>query len=81
MPTQNKSVLESGREVTCFELAKLSEEHGWIKQVEGIPHPPIGQRMIILPNHACVVVNLTDNLYIQGEHAKTWKVVARGCSQ
>ncbi|GAB9473918.1 hypothetical protein Gpo141_00011062 [Globisporangium polare] len=81
VPTQNKSVLESGREVTCFELAKLSEEHGWIKQVEGIPHPPIGQRMIILPNHACVVVNLTDNLYIQGEHAKTWKVVARGCSQ
>ncbi|KAF1329185.1 D-threonine aldolase, partial [Globisporangium splendens] len=80
-PTQNKSVLADGHEITCFEVSKLSEEHGWIKQVEGIASPPIGQRMVILPNHACVIANLTDNLYIQGAQSKSWKVFARGCSQ
>uniref|UniRef100_K3X9Z9 D-serine dehydratase n=1 Tax=Globisporangium ultimum (strain ATCC 200006 / CBS 805.95 / DAOM BR144) TaxID=431595 RepID=K3X9Z9_GLOUD len=80
-PTQNKSVMADGHEITCFEVSKLSEEHGWIKQVEGIAPPPIGQRMIIFPNHACVVANLTDNLYIQGAQSKSWKVFARGCSQ
>lgn len=80
-PTQNRVVLPSGREITCFEVSRLSEEHGWIKQVDGIAPPPIGQRMIVLPNHSCVVANLADTLYVQGEHAKSWKVVARGCSQ
>lgn len=74
-------MLDDGSELVCFELAKLSEEHGWIKHVEGVPSPAIGQRMIVLPNHACVVANLTDTLYVQGPEPKTWKLISRGCTQ
>ncbi|DBA04601.1 TPA: hypothetical protein N0F65_012184 [Lagenidium giganteum] len=80
-PSQNRVTLANGREIVCFEVSKLSEEHGWLKQVDGVPAPAIGQRMIVIPNHSCVVTNLTDSLYVQGEHSKVWKVLSRGCTQ
>ncbi|KAL4138395.1 hypothetical protein PRIC2_001901 [Phytophthora ramorum] len=80
-PTQNKTQLEDGKELICFEVTSLSEEHGWVKKIEGIPSPAIGQRLVIVPNHACVVSNLTDKFFVQGEQAKTWKLLSRGCTQ
>ncbi|KAL3666050.1 hypothetical protein V7S43_008842 [Phytophthora oleae] len=80
-PTQNKSVLGDGKELICFEVTSLSEEHGWVKKIEGIPSPAIGERLIIVPNHACVVSNLTNKFYVQGEEPKTWNLLSRGCTQ
>ncbi len=42
-------------------LAKLSEEHGVIEVVPGESFR-VGERVRILPNHACVVANLHDRL-------------------
>lgn len=43
-------------------LSGLSEEHGWIA-VDPRDDFQVGQRVRILPNHACVVANLHDRLY------------------
>ncbi|CAI5702093.1 hypothetical protein KXD40_000463 [Peronospora effusa] len=79
-PTQNKTVLEDGQELICFEVTSLSEEHGWVKKIEGISSPTIGERLVIVPNHSCVVSNLTDSLYIQGKEPKSWTLLSRGCT-
>ena len=42
-------------------LARLSEEHGVIEVVAGETFR-VGERVRILPNHACVVANLHDRL-------------------
>ena len=45
-------------------IASLSEEHGVI-DVSGCAHPPeIGDRLHIIPNHACVVSNLFDTVVL-----------------
>ncbi|GMF47917.1 unnamed protein product [Phytophthora fragariaefolia] len=80
-PTQNKTVLDDDEELICFEVTSLSEEHGWVKKIEGISSPAIGERLVIVPNHACVVSNLTDQFYVQGEQPKSWKLLSRGCTQ
>ncbi|KAG6578047.1 Alanine racemase [Phytophthora cinnamomi] len=80
-PTQNKSVLDDGQELICFEVTSLSEEHGWVKKIDGIPSPAIGERLVIVPNHACVVSNLTNQFYVQGKQPKNWKLLSRGCTQ
>lgn len=80
-PTTHESVLPSGKPLFCWEVKKLSEEHGWIQQSEGIPAPAIGQRMLIIPNHSCVVANLVNELYVQGNHMKLWTTISRGCTQ
>ncbi len=63
-------------------LARISEEHGVI-QVEPGESFRVGERVRILPNHACVVSNLHDRLIgvrggcVEGEI----RVAARGCVQ
>jgi D-serine deaminase-like pyridoxal phosphate-dependent protein len=42
-------------------LAALSEEHGWVEVGEGESFR-VGERVRVLPNHACVVANLHDRL-------------------
>ncbi|KAJ0403032.1 hypothetical protein P43SY_009573 [Pythium insidiosum] len=81
-PASHRSTAADGsREIHCWEVKKLSEEHGWVQQVDGLPAPAIGQRLLLLPNHSCVVANLADALYVQGEQATMWKTVSRGCTQ
>jgi D-serine deaminase-like pyridoxal phosphate-dependent protein len=81
-PSGNRMVSKgTDQETICWEVTKLSEEHGWLQQIEGIPFPSIGTRMVIVPNHSCPVVNLTDTLHVQGPHTKHWKVLSRGCTQ
>jgi D-serine deaminase-like pyridoxal phosphate-dependent protein len=43
-------------------LARLSEEHG-IMNFDPDENPDIGDRVRIIPNHACAVVNLFDKAY------------------
>ena len=45
-------------------VASLSEEHGVIELSEPSDWPRIGDRLRIIPNHACVVSNLFDNVHL-----------------
>ncbi len=57
-------------------VQRLSEEHG-VVVVEGGDSFRVGERVRILPNHACVVSNLHDRLMgIRGESVETELVVA-----
>ena len=60
-------------------LSGLSEEHGWVK-VPGGSTLDVGSRVRVVPNHACVVVNTQDQLYlVDGEEVvDTLPVHARG---
>ena len=63
-------------------IARLSEEHGVIGVAEGESFR-IGERLRILPNHACVVSNLHDRLVaLRGGRVEGQiTVAARGCVQ
>ena len=43
----------------------------------------LGQQVRIVPNHVCVVVNLADELVLQGDGLEpgVWRVDARGRSR
>jgi len=57
-------------------LQRMSEEHG-VMVVEGGDSFRVGERVRILPNHACVVSNLHDVIIgIRGEAVETEMVVA-----
>jgi|SRR5438105_596235 len=60
-------------------LARLSEEHG-VLEVEDGERFRVGERVRVLPNHACVVSNLHERvLAVRGESVEAeWAVAARG---
>jgi D-serine deaminase-like pyridoxal phosphate-dependent protein len=61
----------------------LSEEHGHV-DVGACPRPPrIGDRVTVIPNHACTVTNLHDTVVVHrgGRVEDVWAVAARGRSQ
>ncbi|KAI9921714.1 hypothetical protein PsorP6_000754 [Peronosclerospora sorghi] len=51
-PTQHKTRLSDGHALLCFVDTRLSEEHGWVQQVDGVPSPFFGTRLLIVPNHS-----------------------------
>jgi D-serine deaminase-like pyridoxal phosphate-dependent protein len=57
----------------------LSEEHGWV-QVRGGAALAVGDSVRVVPNHACVVVNTQDRLFLvdDDEVIREWTVDARG---
>ena len=59
-------------------FTRLSEEHGWV-HVHGGATLSVGDRVRVVPNHACVVVNTQRNLYVvhEGEIVETWTVDAQ----
>jgi D-serine deaminase-like pyridoxal phosphate-dependent protein len=63
-------------------IVKLSEEHAHVALAEE-DELELGQRVRIVPNHACVVVNLYDELAVtrDGTLEATWRVAARGRSR
>lgn len=65
---------------TSSRLTALSEEHGIVAVAPG-DRFKVGQRVRVLPNHACVVSNLHDRVYgVRGEKVETvFEVAARGC--
>ena len=60
-------------------ITGLSEEHGWV-QVRGGGALAVGDRVRVVPNHACVSVNTQDRLYLVDgdEVVHDWRVDARG---
>lgn len=64
---------------TRSRLQNLSEEHGLARVEEGDAFR-VGDRVRILPNHACVVSNLHDRLYgVRADRVETeFRIAARG---
>ncbi len=60
-------------------IERLSEEHGILKVSPDSPLQ-IGDKIEIIPNHACPVINLFDEVYLirNEEVAEIWKVKGRG---
>jgi D-serine deaminase-like pyridoxal phosphate-dependent protein len=58
----------------------LSEEHGIILRTHGQSDPSVGDRLRLLPNHACTTANLADRMFgVRGEHVEeVLPVIARG---
>lgn len=63
-------------------ITKLSEEHGFLQR-RGAVNLKIGDKVRILPNHACVIMNLVDRFYLtaNGEVVEELTVDARGTIQ
>ncbi len=62
-------------------IARLNEEHGIVELPPGTAGPLVGDRLEIIPNHVCPVVNLQDELFVarDGRLVDRWRIVARGC--
>ena len=65
---------------TDLVITTLSEEHGVIEMPAASDWPRIGDRLRIIPNHACVVSNLFDTVtLVSGDTVTgTFKVASRG---
>lgn len=63
-------------------IERLSEEHGILK-VKPDCSLQIGDKIEIIPNHACTVVNLFDEIHLirNEELADTWEIKGRGMVQ
>ncbi|MBV8915910.1 MAG: alanine racemase [Acetobacteraceae bacterium] len=61
-------------------IERLNEEHGMIDLSRCDRKPELGERLRIVPNHACVVSNLHDEVVISRADrvVDTWRVAARG---
>jgi D-serine deaminase-like pyridoxal phosphate-dependent protein len=63
-----------------WEIVRLSEEHGVIALPPGCSPPHVGDRLVLVPNHICPVMNLVDSVTILGADgvAERHPVLARG---
>lgn len=61
-------------------VARLSEEHGVVELTDHDPPLAIGDRVEIIPNHACAALNLWDVAHgvRNGDVEVVWPVLARG---
>lgn len=64
-------------------LEKFSEEHGHVDCSASNARPAVGERVTVIPNHACVVSNLFDTVYgVRGDRVeRAFTVAARGLVQ
>jgi D-serine deaminase-like pyridoxal phosphate-dependent protein len=95
-PAANRAIVDAGSKILTSDLLglsgyghvlgwpdiaidQLSEEHGRLTAADEIGLK-VGQRVKIVPNHACVVRNMVDAVYVVIRHQviATWPVVARG---
>ncbi len=62
------------------ELEALSEEHGHLNIARSSRRYRVGERLTIIPNHVCAVLNLHDEVYgVRGDQVEAvWRVAARG---
>jgi D-serine deaminase-like pyridoxal phosphate-dependent protein len=63
-------------------IERLSEEHGHVDCAASAARPGVGERVTVIPNHACVVSNLHDEVYGVRDGGRlverTFRVAARG---
>lgn len=81
---RNVSAPDSGHgavlEYPGAKITRLSEEHGELDLTHSERRPKIGERVTIIPNHVCPVVNLHDRLWVQEKNGElsTLSIEARG---
>lgn len=56
-------------------IERIWEHHGVVTIPPGTPAPAVGDRVQVIPNHVCSVVNLVDEFVVGDE---VWPVSARG---
>jgi D-serine deaminase-like pyridoxal phosphate-dependent protein len=67
------------RDYPGLRVAQLYEEHAICRADPGTPLPRLGQRVEVVPNHACTCANLHDVYHLQGAHEeRPLPVEARG---
>jgi len=95
-PAPNRAIVDAGSKILTSDLLglsgyghvlgrpdlavdQLSEEHGRIVAASSTGLR-VGERLRIVPNHACVVSNMVDAVYVArgGGDASPWPVAARG---
>ena len=95
-PTKNRAIIDAGAKVLTSDLfgmkdygrvvnfpdlriVQLTEEHGTIVSDQNT-NLEIGQKIQIIPNHACVVTNMLDeiNLITEEKKIKNVQVIGRG---
>jgi D-serine deaminase-like pyridoxal phosphate-dependent protein len=61
-------------------ITRLNEEHGVIDLGRSVRKPDLGERVRIIPNHACVVTNLHDQIHLhrEGEVLAALPIYLRG---
>lgn len=95
VPAKNRAIVDAGSKALTSDLLglkghghvigrddiaidQLSEEHGRLI-TEGPINLEVGDKLRIVPNHACVVTNMVDAVYIKnGDDYEAWPVEARG---
>jgi D-serine deaminase-like pyridoxal phosphate-dependent protein len=62
------------------EVYKLNEEHALVDVSTCARQPEVGERVTIVPNHACGAVNMHDEVVMHrgGEITATYRIAARG---
>jgi D-serine deaminase-like pyridoxal phosphate-dependent protein len=60
-------------------IRRLSDEHGFIGDIQKGERFALGERILIIPNHACFTVNLYDKII--GTDGREFEIAARGCNQ
>ncbi len=63
-----------------LQFVGASEEHGHLQADGGNPDLRVGDRVQVVPNHACTCVNLHETMYIvRGESVlEAWRIIGRG---
>ena len=58
----------------------MTEEHGFVDMTHAEAKFTVGDRVRVIPNHICVVVNLHEKVYgVRGDKVEeVWPVDARG---
>lgn len=98
-PSSERAILDAGSKTLSYDpgpnpgygtvveapasnVDRLSEEHAVVVLGDG-DTLELGQRVRIVPNHVCVVVNLVDEVIVHGENLEptSWRVDARGRSR
>lgn len=61
-------------------ITRLNEEHAFVQLPPHCQGLQVGDRVEVIPNHVCPVVNLQDELFVvrDGDVVATWRVLARG---
>ncbi len=99
VPAENRAIIDAGSKTLTSDLLnlkgyghvlgrpdilidQLSEEHGRLVS-HGSINLAVGDQVRVVPNHACVVMNMVDfvNVVQQGKAPEKWPVTARGKSE
>ena len=61
-------------------LARFNEEHGHLDISRSTKQYRVGERLRVIPNHVCTMMNMHDEVYgVHGENVEVvWKVEGRG---